>query len=152
MRFQNSLALVLMTALATTVFGETSAVDDVQNEPTQYKIWRTGCSRSLAVLETHTDLSAALNAALRLQQQRDDVMVLVGKSDWSDALQVLRHHRGAETDRSSIECAVYERGCRSLTWRPSRLKQTDVAASEAVLALRIKEGATALAVYRVLKH
>ena len=119
----------------------------------QFTIWEGGCSRSLKVLETHTDIHTALRAAERLKQQGTEVMVLSGESDWNRAFAVLLHQRKAPTSTATVEITVYEKvGCRLDLWRPINPDgKTDPKTVDEVLAKGSKNGTPVAAVYHVRK-
>ena len=161
MSFQTSIAsfsrlflLGLVVAVGSAAGAEPEKAGDSPSVAApQFTIWAGGCSRSLKVLETHTDIHTALRAAERLKQQGTEVMVLSGESDRSRALAVLLHQRKAPTNTATVEITVYEKvGCRLDLWRPINPEgKTDPKTAEEVIAARPKGGATVTAVYRVRK-
>ncbi len=161
MSFQTSIAsfsrlflLGLVAAIGSAAGAEPEKFGDSPSvAKPQFTIWAGGCSRSLKVLETHTDVSTALRAAERMRQQGDEVMVLSGESDRSRALAVLLHQRKAPTNTATVEITVYEKvGCRLGLWRPINPEgKTDLKTVDEVLAKGTKDGTTVTAVYRVRK-
>ncbi len=161
MRFQTSIALFsrpflfcLVATIGSVAFAEAEKVIDPLSPATpKFAIWTGGCSRSLRVAESHSDLRTALNAAQRLKQPETFVIVLEGESTWFEALQVLNYQRGGTIDRTKVECTVYEKqGCRLGIWVPINPEsKADLKTAEEVVAQRTKNQAAVAAVYRVRK-
>ena len=160
MSFQTSIAsfsrpflFCLATAIGSVAFAEEEPADTASAAAPQFTLWQGGCSRSLRVLETHTNINEALRAAERLNQQGNNVILLSGESSWSRALAVSRLQRNAQTSQGTVECTVYEKiGCRRGLWQVITPEgKTDPKTADELTAERTKAGQTVFTVYCVRK-
>lgn len=161
MTFQKSIASFshpFLCCLAATVASVACAeaekpADALSVIPPKYTVWQGGCSRSMKVLETHTDVHAALRAAERLSRGGSEVIVLSGESDWGRAVAVLQVQRTGTTSLGVVECTVYEKvGCRLGRWKSLNPEgNNDPKTAEKLLAERAKSGTPVVAVYSVRK-
>jgi len=161
MTFQTSIAsfccpflFCLTAAIASVAYAEAEKPADALSAiPPKYTLWQGGCSRSLKVLETHTDVHSALRAAEGLSRDGSGVIVLSGESDWNRALSVLLTQRTGTSSQGVVECTVYEKvGCRLGRWQAVNTEgKTDSKTAEKLLAERKMNGTPAVAVYCVRK-
>jgi hypothetical protein len=159
MTFQTSIAsfarpflFCLAAAIGSVACAETEKPADALSAiPPKYTLWQGGCSRSMKVLETHTDIHAALRAAERLSRGGSEVIVLSGESDWGRAVAVLLTQRTGTTSRGVVECTVYEKvGCRLGRWQSVNPEgKTDPTTAKKLTEERTKLGGTVLTVYQV---
>lgn len=138
-----SLLFGMLTLIGTAAWAQSEAVADAtQPEVPRYFVWTGFCSRSLQVTSSHFDVQSALTAVYRTKE-KEDVFITEGK-DVGHALAVLTHRRGT-VDNPKLECTVYRRTCRSLTWRAiSPEGKTDMKSATELLT-----DAAATPVYRV---
>ena len=160
MSFQTSIAsfsrpflFCLATAIGSVAFAEAEPADAALAAAPQFTLWQGGCSRSLRVLETHSDIHEALRAAERQNQQGNNVILLSGESNRSRAFAVLLVQRKAQPSQDTVECTVYEKiGCRASRWQVITPEgKTDPKTADELTAERTKLGQTVCTVYHVRK-
>ena len=133
-----TLALVHATAWAQ----DDAVADATKPEVPRFFVWQGECSRSLRITGSYFDERSALTSLYGAKPD-GEIFITDGKDFWT-AVSVLAYRRGAK-NQSELECTVYGRKCRSLTWFvQSPEGQSDLKSAEELLA-----NSTSLPIYRL---
>ena len=133
------LALVHVTAWAQ---GDAVA-DATKPEVPRFFVWQGECSRSMKITGSYFDERSALTSLSRANKPDGEIFITEGK-DYGLALSVLAYRRGAK-NQTELECTVYGRRCRSMTWFvESPEGQSDLKSAEELLT-----NSTSLPIYRL---
>ncbi len=150
MRSQTTITVVrtlmvgMLTLMSAAAWAEPEAVADATRpEVPRFFVWQGSCSRSLKITGSHFDEKSALTSLYGAKPQ-GEIFITEGK-DYGLAMAVLIYRRSTEIN-PELECTVYGRACRSMSWFvESPDGKTDLKAAEGLL----KESSTSLPIYRM---
>ncbi|MEI8382353.1 MAG: hypothetical protein WCJ09_19635 [Planctomycetota bacterium] len=109
-----SLLFGMLTLISTAAWAEPDSVADATRpEVPRFFVWQGSCSRSLKITGSYFDEKSALSSLYRAKPQ-GEIFITEGK-EYGLALAVLVYRRSAENN-PELECTVYGRACRSMSW------------------------------------
>lgn len=138
-----SLLFGMLALISAAAWAEPESVADATRpEVPRFFVWQGSCSRSLKITGSYFDEKSALTSLYGAKPQ-GEIFITEGK-EYGLALAVLIHRRSAEFN-PQLECTVYGRACRSMSWFvESPEGKTDLKTAEGLLTANT----TSLPIYR----